>query len=131
MTLSPHWLGKEASALQPSQWSSVAGPRPGYADAGEGWESPDRARRGMETGRDRGRKRQGERKRERLVSGCHFPALKFLGCDFSFDYFPLSVSQDPFQVAGGEGGMNSHWNSGEQTTFKYTGCGMCDWRWAI
>lgn len=113
----------------------MAGPRLGYA--GEGWESPDRALRGTETGRDRGEGKDKEGGKGRgLVSRCHFPAVVFLGCDFSFDYFPLSVSQDPFQVAGGEGGVNSHRNSGERTTFKYVGFVMCDWRgvvdkWAI
>lgn len=86
--------------------------------------------------RQRGRKRQGGRKREGTCVGCHFPGVMFLGRDFSFDYSPLSVSQDPVQVACGEGDTNTHWNSGGRTTFKHVGYVMCDWRgvvykWAI
>lgn len=132
-TLSSHWLGNAASALQSLQ--CMDNPRPG--NAGEEWESPDRAQRGTETGRDGGEGKDKEGGKGRgLVSRCHFPGVMFLGRDFSFDYSPLSVSQDPVQVACGEGDTNTHWNSGGRTTFKHVGYVMCDrrgvvYKWAI
>lgn len=72
---------------------------------GEEWKSLDRVQRGRETGKDRGKeKTRREEKGGTLLFAIDSEQSCFQGVDFSFDYFPLSVS---LMVAGREADMIS------------------------